>query len=169
MSEKIDLRAIKEKVLNTAFDNGMSQEEYLIKIKEDPDFFRAIGFIKLNHKEFVLKAIDVLPSGKSYLFRKIADNLKDDKDIALKIVNKSYTCMEIISSRLMKDKDIALACLKQDGGSLQYLHYDLLDELTKNGVKVKTDAIKYLEMCVFKNELETDLSQHEIQPKKLKI
>ena len=169
MNDKIDLQAIREKVLNEAFNDGMSQEEYLAKIAEEPDFFRKINFIKLNHREFVLKAIDVLPKGQSYLFRKLPDFLRDDKEIALKMVNKSYTSMEIISSRLMKDKDIALVCLKQDGSSLQYLHYELLAELDDNGIKDKNSAIKYLEAFALKNELETDLSKQEVQPKKLKI
>lgn len=159
----------KEKIINEAFNEGMTQDEYLAKIADDPDFFRKINFIKLNNKEFVLKAIDVLPKGQSYLFRKLPEVLKDDKEVALKMVNKSYTSMEIISSRLMKDKDIALACLKQDGSSLQYLAYALVDELVENGITDKNSAIKYLEAFALKNELEMDLSKQEIQPKKIKI
>jgi hypothetical protein len=165
----IDHKALREKILSEAFDSGMTQEEYLTKIAEEPDFFRKINFIKLNHKEFVLKAIDILPKGQSYLFRKLPEALKDDKDVALKMVEKSYTSMEIISSRLMKDKDIALVCLKQDGSSLQYLAYDLVDELVENAVTDKNSAIKYLELFALKNELEKDLSKQETQPKKLKI
>lgn len=159
----------KEKIINEAFNEGITQDKYLAKITEDPDFFRKINFIKLNNKEFVLKAIDVLPKGQSYLFRKLPEALKDDKEVALKMVNKSYTCMEIISNRLMNDKDIALACLKQDGSSLEYLGYNLLDELIDNGVKDKNGTIKWLEVFVLKNELETDLPKQEIQPKKIKI
>lgn len=165
---KIELIDMREKLLNEIFDKE-TQEEYLAKIIEDPEFFRKINFMKLDHKEFVLKAIDVLPKGESYLFRKISDNLKDDKDVVLKMVEKSYVCMEFISRRLMKDKDVALVCLKQEGSSLDYLHYDLVDELVENNIKEKIGAIKYLEVCSFKEELNKELSKQEVQPKKIKL
>jgi hypothetical protein len=154
---------------NNNSNKTMTEEECLAKIEEDPDFFRNISYEKLDNKEFVLKAIDVLPKGKSYLFRKLSESLKDDKDVALKIVAKSYECMTFISRRLMADKEVALVCLQQEGSSLQYVAYDLVDDLVENGVNDKDSALKYLEKLVIKEALDKELSSKEDKSKKLKI
>jgi hypothetical protein len=156
-------------VNSKSFSNEISQEDYLAKIKEEPEFFRNIDPSILNDKDFVLKAIDVLPTGQAYLFRRLSENLKDDKDVVLKIVAKSYTCMEFISYRLMSDKEVALVCLKQKGSSLSYLSYTLVNELAEYNICDKQDAIKYLEKFVLKEELHKDLSSKQGQAKKMKI
>lgn len=147
----------------------MSQDEYLEQISHSPQYFGNIPIELRNNKEFVLKAIDVIPYNKVFYLLSISENLRDDKDVALKMVTKNFMCMEYLSHRLLKDKEIAIVCLTHKISDMSYLHFDLVDELKANGIADRISAIKYCESFLLKEELKDELSENRPNAKKTKI
>jgi hypothetical protein len=147
----------------------LNQEEYIELIALDSSFFAKIPVELRNNKEFVLKAIDAISYDREFYLRSISENLRDDKDVALKMVTKNFMCMEYLSARLLKDKEIAIVCLKHENSDTSYIHFDLVDELKANGIKDRLSAIKYFEAGLLKEELNDELSQQELKVKKPKL
>lgn len=154
---------------NLEISDDMSEEQYLELISHTPSLFSKIPEELRDKKEFILKAIDVFQYDREFYLRRMSERLKDDKDIALKMVTKNFGCMEYLSARLLKDKEIAIACLKHKDSDLAYLHFDLVDELKKNGITERLSAIKYCEAFLLKEELKEELSENRSEVKKAKL
>ena len=154
---------------NLEFSDDLNQEQYIELIAQNSSVFPRIPVELRDNKEFVLKAIDAITYDREFYLRSISENLRDDKDVALKMVTKNFMCMEYLSHRLLKDKEIAIVCLNHSNSDMSYLHYDLVDELKDNGITDRLSAIKYLEAFLLKEELNDELSQQELKVKKPKL
>lgn len=150
-------------------NNEVNQEQYLEQLIKKFSLFDQVPLELKDDKIFMLKVIDIIPSGQEFYIQTMSDRLKDDKEVALKMVTRNFLYMSYISPRLMKDKEIALVCVKQEKGDLAYLHFELWDELKANGSLEKEEAIKYLEKMLLKEELKTELIGNSNETRKHKI
>jgi hypothetical protein len=139
---------------------------FVENFKEDQKVVAVIGSLREN-KEFNLKVVDKLDDVLFFnFFFQMPNFLKDDKDVALKCVNKFAMTFKFISERLKGDKDLALvmaikapALSREITGKLgQETKYIPLQELAP-----------YLESLILKETLDKDLNKEKTLIKKAKM
>ncbi len=120
-----------------------TEDEYLSELKNNIRFAQHMPIKLLSNKVFVLKALDVLgKEADNFLlatkgtgafprkpmalyknfntfFKNLSVDLRDDKDIVLKVVSKYGDAIEHVSERLRDDRDVVLA-------AVQNPHYEFL-------------------------------------------
>jgi hypothetical protein len=139
---------------------------FVENFKEDQKVVAIIGSLR-ESKEFNLKVIDKLDDVLFFnFFFQIPNFLKDDKDVALKCVNKFAMTFKFISERLKGDKDLALIMAKKAPN----LSREITGQLGKDTRYIPIQELEpYLESLVLKEELEQKLATDKNIARKAKI
>lgn len=139
---------------------------FVENFKEDQKVVVTIGSLREN-KKFNLMAIEKLDDILFFnFFFQMPNALKDDKDVALKCVNKFPMTFKFISERLKADKNLALIMAK-NAPDLAREITGQLGQVTKH-IPIQNLA-KYLESLILKEELNQDLSKAQSVAKKIKM
>ena len=139
---------------------------FVENFKEDQKVLVTIGSLREN-KEFNLRTIEKLDDIFFFnFFFQMPDPLKDDKDIALKCLNKFPMTFKFISERLKADKNLALIMAK-NAPNLAREITGQLGQTTKN-IPIQ-DLPQYLESLILKEKLHEDLAKNQTTNKRIKI
>lgn len=166
------------------------QAHFIDFAKNDPDYFKFIPAKLRNQKEFIFNFIKYFED-KSEIYPKeyvgtyakfiLASSLifNDDKEVVLKLTEKSSECVEYVSERLRADKEIALVAVisaSKDSASNQhhFAHHTFRhfsDELKKKIFNLSNydEVIKFLESEILYEKLYQDLPENQIATKRIKI
>lgn len=166
------------------------QSHFIDFAKNDPDYFKFIPAKLRNQKQFVLKFIsyfddnpEIYPKDYVGTYCKfiIASSLvfNDDKEIILKLAEKSSACLEFASERLRADKEVVLAAVKaaSKDASVEQHHFErytfrfVCNEIKEKLLKMSSydEIIKYLESEILYEKLHQDLEENKTTTKRIKI
>lgn len=163
--------------------NDLSIEELLTKVFErnpdaavdiffehlqrEPQCINAMGVLREN-KEFNLKMIEKLEvnNGFFHFFMHFPPNLRDDKDIAIKCIEKSGMAFQYLSDRLKSDRDLALLLVKKKPSE----HREVLGEIGKE-IRYLTPSqmVAHIESLILLDELNKELNVEQKEKRKPKI
>mgnify|MGYP004598929249 CR=1 FL=1 len=115
-------------------DNEKYKDELIRVLNEGKlSYINLPKYLKTN-KEFVLPIVKNYPNTYK---NKLSDELKNDKDIAIAVVNGDPYLYYYFTDKLKKDRDVALEGVKRDGYVLKYLNKTL-----KNDDEIVYEAFK---------------------------
>lgn len=166
------------------------QEDFIEFAKNDVEYFKFIPAKLRNQKQFILNFIKYFDKNKEiypatylsgYCKEIIATSLvfNDDREIILKLTEKSSECLEFASERLRADKEIVLAAVKASSNNTpdgqrhfeRYTFRFVSEELKEKLFKLSNyaEVIKFLESEILYDKLQQDLSENQVATKRIKI
>lgn len=148
---------------------SLTEADYLQTLSEDNFFFDKMPQELKDNKEFLLKALDNIKFGNSVSMWRISEQLRADKEVILKMIDKYPQSIRLASDDLRKDKEVALAAYKKSHESLAYFHSSLIDEIDDMGFENLSQITKYLEASVLEDALQKDLPSNNQVIRKAKL
>jgi hypothetical protein len=145
------------------------EEQYIIKLKYDTTIIKSLPDNFKNNKAFILKALDACSENTenylknfesslfpyknrnqlckiySTIFSNLSEELRDDKELVLKVVREYGDAIKYTSERLCDDRDVVLT-------AVQNPHYEFLlqyvSEKLKHDEEIIQEAIKNSEYTI---------------------
>jgi hypothetical protein len=120
---RVLIETIKREVLPLFNYNIKNKKEYLLlKIKEDPYFFKFANQKLKSDKEVVLLYLDSCKKKYQYsfAFRKVSFTLLNDKEVALKAVQTYGFNLDYLPYKFKDDKSIVMEAILNDSRALEY-------------------------------------------------
>ncbi len=135
----------------------MNEEDYLSAIEKESKNtniqFRSLPKEFLNNKDFLLKVIDVYNKGWPCFLEEIAEEIRNDKEINLKIVSKNGANAYYIPQYFRDDKEIILCAFENGLNSTTVIGKNLRSELKEKKCFSIKEIKQYLNMVLLQEKL----------------
>lgn len=156
----------------------------LLRNSNNIDLFETLGELWKDDDDVVKEALSINP----LMYEHISDRLKLDRELALFAVKSDINVHAHLLKRFKRDKFFLIEAVTDNGALFQKIHksfkgvkeiaylalkddptvvssfsFGLTQEIGKN------DPLKYLEASILLKELNSEISENRIEPKKVKI
>ena len=137
------------------------------EFQKDAQCLNAMGDLREN-KEFNLKMIEKLEVNNGFFrfFLQFPPNLRDDKDIAIKCIEKSGMAFQYLSERLRSDRELALLLVKKNPGEYRKVLGDIGEEIR---YLPASQMVAHIESLILLDELNKEVGIEKKETRKPKI
>lgn len=150
----IDLRNDKQLALIAVKKKGKQLEFASEELKKDKEVVSfaiqsEIGSFKFandslkSDRSFIMEQIELPGDQMGLVFLNVSEELRDDKELALKAIKRNYTAFGWTSENLRNDKEFVISAMKVNGYSLLQAGH-LKKDIEVQAVAVKQDPSAYV-------------------------